>query len=99
MAHVAVVGVGAIGGVIASLLHLAGHHQITLCTRRPLGQLTVRTPNGDIHVATTNLTDDVLASPVDWVIVATKTYDTEGAARWVQPLASAGAPVDRKSVV
>jgi 2-dehydropantoate 2-reductase len=93
MARVAIVGVGAIGGVIASLLHQAGRHQITLCTRRPLGQLTVRTPDGDVQVAATNLTDDLLASPVDWVLVATKTYDTEGAARWVEPLASAGASV------
>jgi len=88
MARIAVVGVGAIGGVIASLLHLAGRHQITLCTRRPLGQLNVRTPTGDVQVAATNLTDDVLASPVDWVLVATKTYDSEGAARWLEPLAS-----------
>jgi 2-dehydropantoate 2-reductase len=93
MARVAIVGVGAIGGVLASLLHLAGRHQITLCTRRPLGLLTVRTPGGDVQVAATNLTDVVLACPVDWVLVATKAYDSEGAARWVQPLASAGAPV------
>jgi 2-dehydropantoate 2-reductase len=93
MARIAIVGVGAIGGVLASLLHLSGRHQITLCTRRPLGHLTVRTPNGDIHVAATNLTDDVLASPVDWVLVATKTYDSEGAARWIEPLASGGASI------
>jgi 2-dehydropantoate 2-reductase len=93
MARVAVVGVGAIGGVIAALLHTTGRHQITLCTRRPLGQLIVRTPHGDVQVKATNLTDDVLASPVDWVLVATKTYDTEGAARWVEPLASLGASV------
>jgi 2-dehydropantoate 2-reductase len=117
MARIAVVGVGAIGGVIASLLHLAGRHQITLCTRRPLGQLIVRTTTADIQVDANNLTDPTLAVPadqsrvpqvprtwepgsqqpptlpVDWVIVATKTYDTEGAARWVQPLASSGAPV------
>ena len=88
MARIAVVGVGAIGGVLASLLHLAGRHQITLCTRRPLGQLMVRTPTADVQVVATNLTDDVLASPVDWVLVATKTYDSEGAARWLEPLAS-----------
>lgn len=93
MARVAVVGVGAIGGVIASLVHLAGRHQITLCTRRPLGQLTVRTPKGDVHVEATNLTDPASAIPVDWVLVATKTYDTEGAARWVQHLAAGGASV------
>lgn len=93
MARVAIVGVGAIGGVIAALLHRSGSHQITLCTRRPLGQLTVRTPDGDIEVAAANLTGPGSAGPVDWVFVATKTYDTEGAASWVQPLASGGAAI------
>ena len=93
MARIAIVGVGAIGGVLASLLHTTGRHQITLCTRRPLGQLIVRTPTADIQVAATNLTDEVLASPVDWVLVATKTYDTEGAARWLEPLASSSGRV------
>ena len=88
MSRVAVVGVGAIGGVLAALLHSTGRHQITLCTRRPLGQLIVRTPTADVQVAATNLTDEVLACPVDWVLVATKTYDTDGAARWLEPLAS-----------
>jgi len=76
MARIAVVGVGAIGGVIASLLHQSGQHQITLCTRRTLDQLTVRTSTGDVQVTATNLTDPASAVPVDWVLVATKTYDT-----------------------
>lgn len=41
MARVAVVGVGAIGGVVAALLEASGQHEITLCTRRPLDGLTV----------------------------------------------------------
>jgi len=44
MARVAVVGVGAIGGVVASLLQSAGRHELVLCVRRPLKELVVETP-------------------------------------------------------
>jgi ketopantoate reductase len=36
MARVAIIGVGAIGGVIASLLEQTGRHEVFLCVRRPL---------------------------------------------------------------
>ena len=35
MARIAIVGVGAIGGVVASLLQSAGRHELVLCVRRP----------------------------------------------------------------
>jgi len=50
MAKVAVVGVGAIGGVLAGLLQVAGAHEITLCTRRVMDGLTVETPDGVVQV-------------------------------------------------
>ncbi len=50
MADVAIVGAGAIGGVLAGLMTRAGH-RITLCTRRPLRSLTVETPDGVVTVA------------------------------------------------
>ncbi len=93
MARVAIVGVGAIGGALAGLLETAGHHQITLCTRRPLTSLTVHTPDGEVHVNAHNATDPKSAEPVDWVIVATKTYDAEGAAAWLPALCANHAPV------
>ena len=93
MARVAVVGVGAIGGVVAALLQTAGHHEITLCTRRPLDGLTVKTLEGDIVVKARNVTDPALAEAVDWVLVATKAYDSQGAAAWLQVLSSNKAPV------
>jgi 2-dehydropantoate 2-reductase len=93
MARVAIVGVGAIGGALAGLLETAGHHRITLCTRKPLKALTVHTPESDVHVNAHNATDPELAEPVDWVIVATKTYDAEGAAAWLPALCANHAPV------
>lgn len=57
MARIAVVGVGAIGGAIAALLEMAGGHEITLCTRRPLEQLTVTMPSGLVRVKVTQPDD------------------------------------------
>lgn len=86
MTSVAIVGVGAIGGVLAGLLERTEHHQITLCTRRPLASLTVETTDGSLTVHARNWTDPSQASPVDWVLVATKTYDAEGAKLWLERL-------------
>jgi 2-dehydropantoate 2-reductase len=93
MARVAVVGVGAIGGVLAALLETAGKHEITLCTRRALEVLTVKTPEGVVTVKARNLTDPAQAGAVDWVLMATKTYDAEGAGKWLRGLAADGAAV------
>jgi 2-dehydropantoate 2-reductase len=93
MARIAVVGVGAIGGAVAGLLETTGQHEILLCTRRPLEALIVRTPEGAVRVKARNLTDPDKAEPVDWVMIATKTYDAEGAAKWLRGLAANGAAV------
>jgi 2-dehydropantoate 2-reductase len=93
MAHIAIIGVGAIGGVTAALLTKTGRHRITLCTRRPLEQLTVKTSDGEIVVRTENITDPAMASAADWVLVATKVYDSKGAAVWLRQLRAKDTPV------
>lgn len=92
MARIAIIGVGAIGGVIAALLQQAGH-ELTLCTRRPLSALSVDTPEGRVIVNTTVLTKPADAREVDWALVATKAYDVPGAAKWLEGLCARGAPV------
>ncbi|HEV2708729.1 MAG TPA: 2-dehydropantoate 2-reductase [Edaphobacter sp.] len=93
MARIAIIGVGAIGGVIAALLQQAGRHEVVLCVRRPLAGLTVDTPDGPVEVQATVLTDPAEARAVDWVLVATKAYDVAGAAKWLERLRAEGAPV------
>ena len=93
MARIAIVGVGAIGGTIAALLELAGGHEIILCTRQPMRQLTVTMPSQSVRVTTRNITVPQDAEPMEWVIVATKAYDAEGAAKWFPVLCAHGAPV------
>ncbi len=72
---------------------MTGRHEIVLCARRPLKALEVETPKGVIHLRPVVLTEPEQASPVDWVLVATKAYDTAGAATWLPRLAGQGAPV------
>ncbi len=93
MARIAIVGPGAVGGMIAAMLGRAGRHQVTLCARRPLAKLEVETLAGVIDVGPEVLTDPKQAAPADWVLVATKAYDAAGATEWLAGLAAGGAPV------
>ena len=93
MARIAIVGVGAIGGVVAGLLQSAGRHELVLCVRRPLAELVVETPDRPMRIEATIVTDPADAPAVDWVMVATKAYDVAGATRWLERLCVKDAPV------
>ncbi|MDF7776905.1 2-dehydropantoate 2-reductase [Sphingomonas sp. AOB5] len=84
MARIAVIGAGAIGGTLAAWL--AQTHEVTLCARSPLTDLEVETPSGTIRATPIILTDPAAATPVDWVLCTTKTYDCAGAAVWLTGL-------------
>jgi 2-dehydropantoate 2-reductase len=79
--------------VVAALLAKTGRHRITLCTRRPLEQLTVKAPEGEIVLRLENITDPAMASAADWVLVATKAYDSKSASAWLAPLRGKDTPV------
>ena len=93
MARIALVGPGAVGGVIATRLEKTGRHEVTICARRALGELHVDTAEGLLVSRPTVLTSPTEARPVDWVLVATKAYDSAGAAAWLKGLSAKGAPV------
>ena len=79
---IALIGPGAVGGIIAAALVSRGGHDLTLCARRPVGALSVELLNGVVSLAPKVLTDPTQGRPVDWVLVATKAYDAAGAAAW-----------------
>ena len=86
MPTIAIVGPGAIGGILAAWLAQDPANSVTVCARTPFDRLEVETPSGPI-VATPRIVSDVTdAGPVDWVLVTTKAYDTAGAARWLGAL-------------
>jgi 2-dehydropantoate 2-reductase len=92
MARIAIVGVGAIGSVVAALLEEAGH-EVFLCLRRPLPELVVERGSGSVRVNARRLLTPGDAPPVDWILVATKAYDVPAAAAWLAPLGAQGARV------
>lgn len=93
MARIAIVGPGAIGCTVAAWLQHTGRHEVVLCGRRPLTALKVETPAGTLTGPATVLTRPTEASAVDWILVATKTYDAAGAATWFEALGATGAPI------
>ena len=78
---------------MAAWLTRTGRHSLILCARRPLGDFVVETPEETIVVRATVITDPREATPVDWVLVATKTYDAVEAASWLPKLRSENTPV------
>jgi 2-dehydropantoate 2-reductase len=78
---------------MAAWLGRTGEHEVILCSRRPLAEITVETP-GEVIVAHPQvLTNPREAMPVDWVLVTTKAYDAAATAQWLANLAAQGAPV------
>jgi 2-dehydropantoate 2-reductase len=84
--NVAVIGLGSIGGVAAACLAAAGRHDVVACLRRPLDCLTLDRPEGTTDVPLKSLTDPARAKAVDWVLLCTKTHQTETAAPWLARL-------------
>jgi 2-dehydropantoate 2-reductase len=87
MARVAVVGVGAIGATVAAAVQAAGGHELVLCARRALERVVVEQPEGgEVVLDAPVLTDPKRAVAADWVLLAVKAHQTEGAAGWLRAL-------------
>lgn len=93
MTTIAIIGPGAIGGVLAAWLGQDPEHAITVCARTAFDRLEVETPTGIITSTPRVITDPDDARPVDWVLIATKAYDAAGAARWLPALCRQETPV------
>jgi len=79
---IAVIGLGSIGGVAAACLRAADRRDIVACVRQPLERLTLERPEGTVEVGLCSMTDPASATPVDWVLLCTKSHDTPSAALW-----------------
>ena len=93
MTTIAIIGPGAIGGILAAWLAQDPDHQVTVCARTPFDRLEVETPSRSITASPRVVTDPADAEPADWVLVATKAYDAERAARWLPAVRRERTPV------
>ena len=93
MTTIAIIGPGAIGGILAAWLAQDPDHDVTVCARTPFDRLEVETPARSITATPRVVTDPADAEPADWVLVATKAYDAESAARWFPAVRRESTPV------
>ena len=93
MTTIAVIGPGAIGGTLAAWLDQDPALQVIVCARTPLDDLVIETPHGTIAAKPVVLTRPDDAPVVDWVLVATKTYDVEATGPWLRQLVGQGTRV------
>jgi 2-dehydropantoate 2-reductase len=92
VARVAVVGVGAVGATVAAVVQDAGGHELWLCARRRLDRLVVERPDGRESVLDAPLLTDpgAVDGPAEWVVLAVKAHQTDGAAGWLRALCDGG---------
>ncbi|MFL5618998.1 MAG: 2-dehydropantoate 2-reductase [Gemmatimonadaceae bacterium] len=93
MTTIAIIGPGAIGGVLAAWLAQDPDHAVTVCARTPFDRLGVETATGAIVATPRVVTDPADARPVDWVLITTKAYDAASAARWLPAVCREDTPV------
>ncbi|MBB6093723.1 2-dehydropantoate 2-reductase [Povalibacter uvarum] len=82
MTHIALVGPGAIGGTIATWLSQDSSHTVSVAARTAFDGLEVATPQGVIRASPRVFTRSEEAQIAQWVLVATKAYDSAAAAKW-----------------
>ena len=82
MPNITLIGPGAIGGLVAARLCQNPANEVTIAARTPFAELRLQTADGDLEGAPQVLTDPSLAQTADWVLVATKAYDSGAAAEW-----------------
>jgi 2-dehydropantoate 2-reductase len=96
-AVIAVVGVGAIGGVCAASLRAAGR-DVVCCVRTPFDALVVETPAGTLRERVRVEVAPERVGAVEWVLLATKAHQTGGAASWLERVGGARVAVLQNGV-
>lgn len=93
--RVAVVGLGAIGSLFAAALQETGRTPAVLCVRGARPGAAVEGPDGQVTTLAAPMVTcpEKAGGPADWVLLAVKAHQTEGAAGWLERLAGPGTSV------
>lgn len=88
MPTLSIIGPGAIGGTLAIWLSQTPGNHVSLCARTPFQTLSLKTSDRLFTLSPPVFTSPDDAKPVDWIILATKTYQVPSAAPWIQRLSA-----------
>lgn len=86
-------GLGGIGAVVAGCLEEAAEQEVVVCTRRPISELLLERPEGDVRVKLRALTEADDAPAADWVLICTKAYQTASTEPWLRQLCTSSTRV------
>jgi 2-dehydropantoate 2-reductase len=86
MSAITLIGPGAIGGMVAAQLCQNPRNDVTVVARTPFSKLWLDTPDGELLANPRIVSQPGDTGPADWVLVATKAYDSESAAAWFASL-------------
>jgi 2-dehydropantoate 2-reductase len=87
MAHLAIVGIGAIGSVVGAALIESRNHQVTLCAHRSAFTRFIIRARGEVReIPATPILRENDARPVTWVLLCTKAHQTASTAGWMRAL-------------
>ena len=84
MPTILLIGPGAIGATLATWLAQKPDNAISVAVRTSFAALEVTTNDRVLAARPRIFTDPSQATAVDWVLVATKAYDSAAAARWFE---------------
>jgi ketopantoate reductase len=82
MPRIVLIGPGAIGGLVAAWLCQDDRNQVMVCARTPIQCLQLETSDGVIEARPKVLTRPEKSHTADWILVATKAYDSGSAVAW-----------------
>jgi 2-dehydropantoate 2-reductase len=82
MRNITVIGPGAIGGLVTAWLCQDADNVVTVAARTPFERLMLETPDGVLETEPRVVTDPAQAPTADWILLATKAYDSAAAAAW-----------------
>jgi 2-dehydropantoate 2-reductase len=84
VAAITVIGPGAIGGLVAARLCQNRANAVTIAVRTTFDRLRLEAPSGVLESKPRIVTRADETKPADWILVATKAYDSSAAAAWFE---------------
>lgn len=81
---ITMIGVGAVGGLVAAHLCQVPANTISLAVRSPFERLILERDDTSFEARPRIMTDPGQAEPADWILLATKAYDSEAASAWFE---------------
>jgi 2-dehydropantoate 2-reductase len=91
--RIAIVGVGAIGSVVAGALLHSARPEVILCARRPFSRIRITAGDGVFEYAASPKLDPREVPRCDWTLLCTKAHQIESPSEWIRATYGLGSKI------